>query len=107
LIPGGGGFIGSYLAGILVKAGHAITILHQSGASRKNISRKEKEVQFFEQDSHNSEGIGKAVKECGMRSLFDEVGRMRYLVITPKFLVHLYPKDTVVLADATNMSCRS
>ena len=77
------------------------------GQAERTSLEKKIEVQFFEQDSHNSEGIGKAVKECGMRSLFDEVGRMRYLVITPKFLVHLYPKDTVVLADATNMSCRS
>ena len=62
LILGGSGFIGSYLSDILVKSGHAVTIFHQPGASRKNVSQIEKEVRFIEGDFHNSDDIGKAVK---------------------------------------------
>jgi nucleoside-diphosphate-sugar epimerase len=107
LILGDSGFIGSHLADTLVKPGHAVTIFHQPGASRKNVSQIEKEVRFPDGDSHYPDDIGKAVKECGMRSLFDEVGRMGYLVITTEFLVRLHTKGTMALAGATNISCRS
>lgn len=61
LIFGGSGFIGSHLADTLLRSGHEVTIFHQPGASRKNISQIEKEVRIIEGEFYNSGDIAKAV----------------------------------------------
>jgi UDP-glucose 4-epimerase len=65
LVTGGGGFIGSHLAGHLLEAGHEVRVLDNfATGQRSNVSDLGRDVELIEGDIQSYERASKAVGGC-------------------------------------------
>jgi UDP-glucose 4-epimerase len=65
LVTGGGGFIGSHLAGHLLEQGHHVRVLDNFATGRRsNVTSLSDEVELVEGDIQSYERCGKAVAGC-------------------------------------------
>ena len=70
LVLGGAGFIGSNIAETFVKAGYKVTvidgILGRTGASRRNLDRISRDINFISSPIQNVKGLGKIITESDL-----------------------------------------
>ncbi len=101
LLSGGAGFIGSWVAEALLRAGHEVAVFDNlATGNRANLSRVMKDIQLYEGDVRDASLVDQAASECDAVVHLAAVSNVVDCTNNPRFALSTNVEGTLTLLEA-------